>query len=511
MPLTSPAASQTYLAFHTIVKRTLTTLPLNRHHPQTLPRLTTLRPPHQTLVSTAIAQKGRHLPKNHFTSHTPRPQQNESSHSHPQSQPQQQSQNPSQLQHQPKNRQAKRKPSLRNPAPASLRRVAVEAQCSRGTPIKGRGKTRHVDPEVETREVTAYCAAERYDVGFARELFERDTVAMGGKGGQGARWVVDPAGTGMFPQVLHVRMLGPPSSTDSTVDLADTGTDTEADKGDVFVFPSGTVVTWNVPEATGKRLVESLLLPAAENPHLSTLEAEDLEYLPDPTRSSSEILGDTIILGTKPLSSSDGSHDHTEHVLSPGAQSAASEGDTLLTQIAFSSALARSTKLAVLETRLATYFHTTHDIPLLLSQGKKPRFTRAFILRKTGELLSIRAQLNLYSELTDSLPDIFWDSPHELGLESYYDAVGRALDVGVRIRVLNEKMDYASEIASVLRERLSERHGHLLEWIIILLILVEVGYGSLHLWREWREERDEGSERRLLRRWLLRELGEEER
>jgi uncharacterized Rmd1/YagE family protein len=54
------------------------------------------------------------------------------------------------------------------------------------------------------------------------------------------------------------------------------------------------------------------------------------------------------------------------------------------------------------------------------------------MLQKTGELLALRAQLNHYSELTDSLPDLFWDSRHELGLEGYYDQVGKNLDVGVR-------------------------------------------------------------------------------
>ena len=161
--------------------------------------------------------------------------------------------------------------------------------------------------------------------------------------------------------------------------------------------------------------------------------------------------------------------------------------DTVLAKIAFSSGLARSTKLAVLESLLSDYFESTRSIPTMLSRGSRLPFTRSFILRKTGQLLSVRAQLNLYSELTDSLPDLFWDSRHELGLEGYYDQVGRALDVGVRIKVLNEKMDYAQEIASVLRERLSEKHGLVLEWTIIALIAVEVGFEVLRLWKERKE------------------------
>ena len=57
--------------------------------------------------------------------------------------------------------------------------------------------------------------------------------------------------------------------------------------------------------------------------------------------------------------------------------------------------------------------------------------------------------------------------------------------MGIRIKLLNEKMDYAQEIASVLRERLSETHGLRLEWIIILLIAVEISFEVLRLWKEY--------------------------
>jgi uncharacterized Rmd1/YagE family protein len=250
--------------------------------------------------------------------------------------------------------------------------------------------------------------------------------------------------------------------------------------GDLFVFPSGTVVAWSLPEGFTSFLATRTLLPAAEGAHVDDLETEDLEFVEDPKRENSVIKGDTIILGTNP------GHGDAERL--PAAQQSV---DTVLTKVAFSSGLARSTKLAVLESLLSNYFESTRPIPTLLSQGSRLPFTRDFVLRKTGQLLSVRAQLNLYSELTDSLPDIFWDSRHELGLEGYYEQAGRALDVGIRIKLLNEKMDYAQEIASVLRERLSETHGLRLEWIIILLIAVEVGFEVLRLWKERVHEQQE--------------------
>lgn len=143
-------------------------------------------------------------------------------------------------------------------------------------------------------------------------------------------------------------------------------------------------------------------------------------------------------------------------------------------KMAFSSGLARSTKLAKLETMLINYFESTRSVPIMMSKGVKMPLNRRMVMQRTGQLLQLRAQLNHYSELTDSLPDIFWDTPHQLGLENYYDQACRALDVGVRIKTLNEKMDYAQEIASILRETLAAKHSSNLEWIIIALIMVEV-------------------------------------
>ena len=314
--------------------------------------------------------------------------------------------------------------------------------------------------------VTAYAVAELFDLAKVVEILRS-------KG-----FEPDPLETRLYPQVVHIQV--PISSIQRTSNPASIDLDPE-EVGDVFIFPSGTLVTWALPEGFTSFFATRTLLAAAENPHVDQLETEDLDYVTDPNREHSNIRGETIILGTKP---------------SPDQTPLEAQLDEVLTKIAFSSGFARSTKLAVLETLLARYLTSTMHIPRLLSKGGRlpMSISRSFILRKTGQLLSLRAQLNLYSELTDSLPDLFWDSRHELGLEGYYDQVGRALDVGIRIKVLNEKMDYAQEIASVLRERLSEKHGLFLEWTIIILIAIEVCFEILRLWREgfwdevWRGE-----------------------
>ncbi|EPE35719.1 hypothetical protein GLAREA_05056 [Glarea lozoyensis ATCC 20868] len=318
----------------------------------------------------------------------------------------------------------------------SLRRVAAEAQRSRETASQRKESAASTDG---INSVTAMSVSDQFDMDEVARILRSHGFP------------IDPDGTGFdSEEVIHTRGVN---------------------DGDIFVFPSGTLVAWRLPEDVVSDLATKTLLPAAKNTHMDQIETESLEYTEDLSKEHSSIKGDVITLGTK-------------SVLQSGETSRV---DITFAKIAFSSGLARSTKLAVLETMLEKYFESTRSIPTLLSKGSKLPFNRSFMLQKTGELLELRAQLNHYSELTDSLPDLFWDSRHELGLEAYYDQVGKALDVGVRIKTLNEKMDYAQEIASILRQTLSEKHSIDLEWIIIILIAVEVAFGIRHIWKESQE------------------------
>lgn len=282
--------------------------------------------------------------------------------------------------------------------------------------------------------ISATCVAEAFDMPLVVDILTSHGFAL------------DPDRTGFVSgDVVHAR---------------------SANGSDIFVFPSGTVVTWSLPVDA----VTGQLMRAAEHPHKPDLcEAEDLEFAVDPSKADSTMKGDLVILGTQ--------REHTE----------GTPLDTTLAKVAFSSGLARSTKLAVLENTLDAYLESTRNIPSLFSRGSAASLGRRFILQKTGELLSLRARLNHYWELTDVLPDILWENE---GLDNYYETVGRALDVRTRIKVLNQKMDYAQEIATVLREVASERHGTRLELIIIVLIAVEVVFEVRRIYLESVEGRE---------------------
>ncbi|KAK0625267.1 hypothetical protein B0T17DRAFT_532369 [Bombardia bombarda] len=335
---------------------------------------------------------------------------------------------------QPPTAHNKRKPPLKN----SLHRVAIVAQ--KGVPSKSpAAAAAPSDQEDGSSAISAVCMAESFDMDEVASILVTHGFSL------------DPDGTGFeATEVVHARALN---------------------HGDIFVFPSGTIVTWALPLEVVNTLATRHLLPAAESPFVDSKEVEDLEFLVDPEQDQSRVSGDVVVLGTR------------------REAEAGDRLDTTLAKIAFSSGLARSTKLAVLESALTRYLESTRHIPDRLSQGLKAPLSRGLILQKTGELLNLRSQLNHYNDLTDALPDLFWDSEEKL--ETYYSKIGKALDVGVRIKTLNDKMTYAQEVVNVAQDVLdisekmtSEKHSTRLEWIIIILIAIEVVFELRRLYIE---------------------------
>jgi uncharacterized Rmd1/YagE family protein len=148
----------------------------------------------------------------------------------------------------------------------------------------------------------------------------------------------------------------------------------------------------------------------------------------------------------------------------------------LLDKAAFSSGLARNTKLAALEISLENYISSIKVIGDTLASGGKFTLRGKDVLRITGKLLQIRGQLNLYSELIET-PDLYWSEPE---LESLYTLISRKMDIAPRISILNTKLDYASDIVSILKSQISEEQSTRLEWAIIILIMIEVIIEFIH-------------------------------
>jgi len=145
--------------------------------------------------------------------------------------------------------------------------------------------------------------------------------------------------------------------------------------------------------------------------------------------------------------------------------------ETLLARYSFSQALARSSALSALETSLDSYLSSVSALPTTLAKTGSPGLRRRELIMKLGELLKFRQGLNLNRENFLDTPDLYWGEPV---LESYFTSMTDALDMKLRTKSVNDKITYAAEVQSVLRELLAESSGHRMELIIIVLIAVEV-------------------------------------
>jgi uncharacterized Rmd1/YagE family protein len=154
-------------------------------------------------------------------------------------------------------------------------------------------------------------------------------------------------------------------------------------------------------------------------------------------------------------------------------------------QLAFSHGIANSVKLAILETELEHFITQIKDLPEMLSSKYQYKsqvsFDRKDALNRLSSLLKFRAHLNLHSGLLET-PDLYWDDSQ---LESHFNSISDELDIKNRVSTLNKKLDYAKDIAELLKEYLTERHSLALEWCIIVLIAIEVVFGLPLFFKEY--------------------------
>lgn len=297
---------------------------------------------------------------------------------------------------------------------------------------------------------------------------------------------------------------------------------------DVLILSNGSVVSWGMTEVE----VLDQIVPALKGSELRSYkqpESEDMDYVEkevlssevheqplaesqlhssvsenqeqsvsttEETNSESNQKFNQESSGEEPSSSSTVSN----HLL-PDIQKSTMLGDViiisgnsiterLLAKAAFSSGIARSTKLAALENSLDNHIESTKSLIDNLANGRELGTRGTTVLRLTGQLLQIRGQLNLYSELIET-PDLYWEEPE---LESLYSLISKRLDVAPRIAILNKKLDYASESVNILKSHLSEEQGVRLEWMIIILIMVEVGFEIFHFIEHYIEKKSNTNE-----------------
>ncbi|KAG6849786.1 hypothetical protein H0H93_005172 [Arthromyces matolae] len=219
-------------------------------------------------------------------------------------------------------------------------------------------------------------------------------------------------------------------------------------EGEVFVFSNGSFVCWGLGEQDAKAFAAEVIDSASgiQVAPLAIPETEELEFVVDRSENT-RLQGDLIILGQmQPLTGAKSS-------LTKKFPSMALPEETLLARYAYSQALSRSTALSVLEVSLDVYLTSMAQLPQSLIKTGKPGMGRTELIKKLGELMKFRQGLNLNRENFSDVPDFYWGEPE---LENYFNSMTDALDIKERTDSVNDKITYAAEAQSVLRQLLTE-------------------------------------------------------
>lgn len=208
--------------------------------------------------------------------------------------------------------------------------------------------------------------------------------------------------------------------------------------GEAWLFDYGALILWGVSEE-GKQSLLGRLQDLVEDP-LDKAEYERYRF--SVNGNELKIHQDTVVLpDNEPLS-----------------------------RLAVSHAFAQSIKLAAFEDQAQAVIEENAHIPQALARNGKSPIGRRKLARRRGTLFSTKSDILLNFNLLDT-PEFFWDYPE---LESMYLLAARYLDIVPRINLLSKKLETIHELLEMLATEQNHKHASALEWIIIILIAVDI-------------------------------------
>ncbi|KAM4675671.1 required for meiotic nuclear division protein 1 homolog [Discoglossus pictus] len=221
----------------------------------------------------------------------------------------------------------------------------------------------------------------------------------------------------------------------------------DTDTGIIFFFREGAVIFWNVEDKTMKHVMQILERHEIQPYEVALVHWENEEVNYSFAEGHSKLVNGDIILSLQ-----------------------SEPDDMILEKFAFSNALCLSVKLAIWEATLDTFVESIQSIPEMLKARKRIKLSHDDVMQKIGELFALRHRINLRSDLLMT-PDFYWDREN---LEHLYDKTCQFLSINRRVKVINEKLQHCTELTDLMRNHLNEKHALRLEWMIVILITIEV-------------------------------------
>jgi len=207
---------------------------------------------------------------------------------------------------------------------------------------------------------------------------------------------------------------------------------------DIFIFRYGCIVLWNVPEEEERAFLK--LIQSFSQLPINPVQEEFNYSFGSKLKFSQDRI---TLIQTR-------SHE--------------------MQMLAVSYGLSQAIKLSAFEQRIDNTIEMTKNIPQELARRGKISLSRKEISQRIGGLFIERNSVNLHSDILDA-PVFIWDHPE---YEDLYNMAIGDLELHNRTAVLNRRLDIVKELFEMMRDELNNRHSTLLEWIVILLIFMEV-------------------------------------
>ncbi|CAM4415772.1 MAG: hypothetical protein LEGION0403_FIIPPAGN_00980 [Legionella sp.] len=153
------------------------------------------------------------------------------------------------------------------------------------------------------------------------------------------------------------------------------------------------------------------------------------------------------------------------------------EDDSDELKLSLSYGFSQSVKLQYFEMIIDALIEKYNPMIQNLSHTGEMEISRTQIQQIIGEILGAKSEMNLISNFLYH-PKYFWQHPT---LEQHFAMLERYLHIQRRVNAINHRLDTLNEIFEMFNGYLDNRHGHNLEIIIIVLIIMEIVVAVLNL------------------------------
>lgn len=217
---------------------------------------------------------------------------------------------------------------------------------------------------------------------------------------------------------------------------------------DVFFFPFGCVTIWGAEESQEKIILKDIL---------------DLQI-----NQNNEITSDFIYFEYDEAAEKTFIDEEKNEIILAD--------QSTFVKLSISHALAQSVKLSVLEKSVSNLIVKTTPIQQELASTGSVSLSKKEISQQIGILFNERYSINLHSDILDT-PEFFWRRPN---YEPLYLMTAEFQDIQIRQNILNHRLNMIHELYNILSNDLNYKHSTRLEWIIIVLITIEVVLSLAH-------------------------------